>query len=352
MVYALQKVQIRNTMPLEEAKKHYKNITKRNPRKIRETKQFYQFRFHPPTRFESKSFRTKVVNKDIHLIYGKLKPEFGHLEGSGLFDYFKQGYDYVKNKVKDIFTINDYSDKTKEYLEKYGELPIVAIQLRRVPVSGTLELALQGLSAGEWERLKAREGFDKMFHLSMIVTLRQTREITMNNGKKRTVGSGKKLAVEKLAVISVNERIEMGEGMETQEVALDGKSFTIKHMLQTTRDRLGDEKFFAYSALGANNCQDFISNLLTSEGLLDERARLFLYQDVSALARDLPEFTKSVSQGLTDIAAVANKYFGIGSGKKTLDNVREVDDVESFYQFMLKEGGEVTYELFMKWKKK
>ena len=42
--YALQKVEIRNTIPLAEAEKHYKNITKKKPRKVRESANFYQFR--------------------------------------------------------------------------------------------------------------------------------------------------------------------------------------------------------------------------------------------------------------------------------------------------------------------
>ena len=75
MVYALQKVQIRNDIPLVEAEKHYKNITKKKPRKVRETANFYQFRYLPPTKFEKRSFRTKVVNDNIHMIFGKLKQE-------------------------------------------------------------------------------------------------------------------------------------------------------------------------------------------------------------------------------------------------------------------------------------
>ena len=112
-MYALQKVQIRNTIPLEEAKQHYKAITKKKPRKIRETENFYQFRYLPPTKFEKRTFRTKVVNDDIHLIFGKLKDEHQKLEGRGLFDYFTKGYDYIKNtsfvqSIKNAMSINDF----------------------------------------------------------------------------------------------------------------------------------------------------------------------------------------------------------------------------------------------------
>jgi CRISPR/Cas system-associated protein Cas7 (RAMP superfamily) len=62
--YALQKVEIRNNIPLDEAEKHYKKITKRKPRKVRESTNFYQFRFLPPTKFESRSFRTNNCSTD------------------------------------------------------------------------------------------------------------------------------------------------------------------------------------------------------------------------------------------------------------------------------------------------
>ena len=71
--WALQQVKIRNTLPLEEAQKKYKNITKKKARKVRDTKNFYVFRHIPPTKFEKKSFRTKVVNDDVQMVFVKLK---------------------------------------------------------------------------------------------------------------------------------------------------------------------------------------------------------------------------------------------------------------------------------------
>ena len=252
--YALQKVQIRNTIPLEEAEKKYKDITKRKPRKVRETKNFYQFRFLPPTKFEPKSFRTKVVNKDIRLLFGKLKEEFGQLEGSGLFDYFKKGYDYVSNKatsafdyIKDAVRINDYSDKTKNILAQYGEYPIIRLLLRRVPIAFALNLALQGISAGEWERLKEKYGFDKFYHLSMVVSLKGAKEIVLRNGKK--LKQNKQLSIEKVEVVSVKDEVSGTEGMELQNVIIPkDKVFTINDMFKKAREKVGDAKFF--SSLG------------------------------------------------------------------------------------------------------
>lgn len=326
--YALQKVQIRNTIPLEDAEKKYKDITKRKPRKVRETKNFYQFRFLPPTKFEPKSFRTKVVNKDIRLLFGKLKEDFGQLEGSGLFDYFKKGYDYVANKatsafdyIKDAVRINNYSDKTKNILAQYGEYPIIRLVLRRVPIAFALNLALQGISAGEWERLKQKYGFDKFYHLSMIVSLKGAKEIVLRNGKK--LKQNKQLSIEKVEVVSVKDEVSGTEGMELQNVIIPkDKVFNINDMFKKAREKVGDAKFFSYSALGQNNCQDFIALLLDVEGLYNEEEKLFVYQDISELVKELPTTTKVITQGLTDVGALANKYLGIG-GNRNLQNLYE-----------------------------
>lgn len=343
MGYALQKVQIRNTIPLEEAEAHYKKITKKKPRKIRESKNFYQFRYLPPTKFEKRSFRTKVVNNDIHLIFGKLKDEHHHLEGAGLFDYFTKAYDYVANKASDAFhyvknamSILDYSTTTKALLNKYGDYPILSMQLRRVPLSGTLELLLQGISAGKWHDLKAKYGFDKFFHLSMVVMLQGAKDIVLNNGRKLRVA--KQLAIEKVEVVSVNENTAITEGMETQDVPLTGKSFTIRDMFTKARQKVGDTKFFAYSALGHNNCQDFIAMLLEAEGLYRGQEKAFVFQDISGLVSELPEGTKAITQGATYLGALANKYLGIGGSRVTLDDIHGGSHkkyIQEFYDYVV-----------------
>jgi hypothetical protein len=179
-----------------------------------------------------------------------------------------------------------------------------------------IDLALQGVSAGKWEELKEKYGFDKFFHLSLIIYLRGANEITLNTGKKRKVP--KVLQVEKLEVISVNENVGFVEGQEELDVPLTGQPFTLRDMLQKTRDRLGDTRYFSYSALGDNNCQNFVKELLTSEGLYREPEKDFTFQDLSELVKELPESTKAIAQGVTHIGALANKYLGIGGAKNEI----------------------------------
>ena len=298
-MYALQRVLINKTIPLDKAKLEYEKITKKKPRKIREQKNFYAFRTIPPNKFEKKSFRTKVVNKDIRLIYGKLLEQHSKLEGHGLYDYFSGAFNYLKNSFK----INDYSNKTKNNLEKFGHFRIVNIRLQKVPVSWLLELALETISFGSWERLKQKYGFDKFFHLSMVVTLENQ----------------KQLQIEKLEVISVSDEIEQSDKMITLDVRVNGV-FSIMDMFRKSRANVGDGVFFSYSALGNNNCQDFIKILLQSVGLYHDKEKEFIYQDISRLVKELPSHTKKVVDTITDLGAIYNKISG-GNKKITIDEL-------------------------------
>jgi hypothetical protein len=327
-MYAIQSILVSNTVPLEKAKEHYEHITEKKPRKVRQTKHFYRFRVIPTTKFEKGSFRTKIINDTIRIVFGNIKDENKHLVGGSMFDYFTKAYNYVTNAVPSAFTIDDFSTKTKAYLQQFGDVPITAIQLRRVPISGMLDVALQGLSAGEWERLKTKYGFDKFFHLSMVVTLAPKKAIKLNTGKTRLVaGPVKQLAVEKLEVVSVNENIARGEGMEVQDVPMQGKSFTINEMFTATIQRVGKDKFFHYSALGGKNCQNFIQDLLTTMGVYGEQERQFVFQDIASLVEELPSGTRAAAQGLTDVAGLINKWTGIGGQRKkiTLNDIAAME---------------------------
>lgn len=323
--WAIQKVMVARSVPLPEAERIYKKITGRSPRKERETEDWFHFRMIPPTKFIPRSYRTKVINDHTHLVLGRLKPEAAHLVGRGIFDYIKRAAGAVSSAASGVasrlasaVTITDFSATTAEMLKRYGDFPVLAIQLRRVPIQDVINSALQGLSGGRWEELKAKYGFDKFFHLSMVVTLQgKSRAPRGAPGAGRGVlRHPKKLAIEKLNVISVNEQIETGPGMETLEVGVV-EPFTINSCFAKARAAVGDTRFFSYSGLGGNNCQDFIKMLLQAEGLYSEPVALFVYQDISELVKELPASTLAVAETGNQLHALANKYFGVG-GRRPL----------------------------------
>lgn len=71
--YILHNVIIKKTIPLDEAKRIAKDIIKDDKKSFyRETENSYRFRNIPKTKFIKKSFKTKKVNDNISLTFGKL----------------------------------------------------------------------------------------------------------------------------------------------------------------------------------------------------------------------------------------------------------------------------------------
>lgn len=67
----LHAVIVKKPMTITEAKRAKKPFTEKDY--YRETGTSYRFRNIPKTKFERNSFRSKPINEDITLVYGKLK---------------------------------------------------------------------------------------------------------------------------------------------------------------------------------------------------------------------------------------------------------------------------------------
>lgn len=81
MVYALHAVVITDTK-LDNAKKIASDIIKNDNRKFYRITESGSIRFRslPKTYFDDKTFRTKIINPNVSLIFGKLKEKYKHLK--------------------------------------------------------------------------------------------------------------------------------------------------------------------------------------------------------------------------------------------------------------------------------
>ncbi len=74
MPLVLHAVLINKDVGLEKAKKMAQDIIKDKKKSYyRETENTFRFKNIPKTKFESSTFKSKKINKDITLIFGELK---------------------------------------------------------------------------------------------------------------------------------------------------------------------------------------------------------------------------------------------------------------------------------------
>ena len=219
--------------------------------------------------------------------------ESQRIKGSGVVDY-----------VSNVFSKNSkYTNSTKKTLDKYGNFPIVGLQIMRQPIISAIDSALNILSLGSWEKLKAKNSFDKLFHLFAVFTV------------KLPSGARKEILVEKNQSINVSENIPSrtkDTGFLT--IAWGNRQGTLNSLLDKTLEDVGSDRFYVYRPFNDNNnggnCQRFISDVLESNGLLGDNYRKWILQDVEELVKGLPNYVLKFSKGVTDFASGLEKLIG------------------------------------------
>lgn len=305
--YGLHAVIIKD-MPIDQAQKISQDFIKNKKRRFFRMAKNGSLRFRniSKQKFLPKSFRTKKINDKISLIYGELKPEFAHLKGEGLSD--------IVASVKKFFSprLDDYNNVSKNTINQYGSLPINEMFIYRTPIGGLLNTALNFISLGKWEQLKKRFGYDRLFHVALVCNI-----------------SNKNIIVEKNEVINISQKYETKETTEVYKINMQGKTPTLLDMLNSVRNKLGDQMFFDYDAFRypPGNCQWFIRNLLESQGLYNKDVNDFLFQDLSEIYENLPSFVPDIAKTVTSTAAFFNKILGKGMDEESDDDFDDDKDL-------------------------
>ena len=210
---------------------------------------------------------------------------------------------------------NNYPPYTRQMLTKYGNWNVIGLKVRREPIKAMLNQVLDAITLGKWSKAKDELAYDKVFHLSLIVTLQSP-----------TTNETNDILVEKNEVINMADNYDVNNNQEYFIVPVT-RRFTLNTMMNSAQ-RLGGKDFFKYNAF-TNNCQMFIDLLLNAVGLNSPQAKEFILQSTEELAKRLPEYTPAVAQVTTDIAGLANvALYGegrnptvtvVGSGAKKLN---------------------------------
>jgi len=217
-------------------------------------------------------------NKNIILEY----------EGAGIMDYFKN-----------VFSANSqYTNKAQNALKKYGDYEIVNMEVRRDPIIKVIDTALNLVSLGKWDKLKKEYNFDKLYHLYMIFT------INMN-------GQRKDILVEKNQSINISDSIPPKTEQTKSLMIGTNKGLTLNSLLENTLNKVGKDQFFIYDPFGGRNCQNFIKDILTSNGIYNDRINKFVFQDIADLAKQIGN-TTVIAKGITDFASFGERLLGLG----------------------------------------
>jgi hypothetical protein len=170
--------------------------------------------------------------------------------------------------------------KFRKLLQEVGDEKINKLVLWREPISVNSMLKF----------LKLNKSFDDLFHLALNLS--------------------DKYNLDKQSVLTFERGKPKGETLEIPV----SKDITIREMIEKTKKRMGDNAYSSYSV--RNNCQQFLLNVLSANGLMTTEARKFIEQDVEKILQDLPKYSEVVANFFTGAQAVANRLIeGEGSTK-------------------------------------
>ncbi len=265
-------------------------LQNKKKKQFKENDKLFKFKNIPRTKFKTKSFVNKKINKQVSMIIGELKDDFHHLEGAGIRSFFTD----VKNKIVDTFKprLDGYNNKSSNTLKKYGNIQIKSLTIYRTPIMKMIDKAIDYISLGKFSSLKKKYGFDDLFHLALIANV-----------------ENKNIVIEKNEVINIDTSYKTNDKTETFNIDLDNKKFTINEMLTKGREKYGDKIWFSYNGF-SNNCQYFIKYCLESVNLYNEKEKEFLFQDLSELSKNLPSYVKNIVNLTTSTGAVVDKLKG------------------------------------------
>lgn len=188
------------------------------------------------------------------------------------------------------------TNKLKSYLEKLGGEEIVKIIAFRRPIPETLSTVLNLFSLGKFKQLSELEGYDKYFHLGVILDF-----------------GHRKILLEKNEVVNVENfsGIKPGDEYLVPDMV---KSLTFYQLVSETVERIGKYNFFHYDSFNLN-CQVFCKELFITTGQWNSDPNLqhFVFQSVADVRDKLPSYIPKAMNLITDIGSRFRKI--IGSGK-------------------------------------
>jgi len=212
--------------------------------------------------------------------------------GEGFKDVVKAGVNFVKRGVQRVRDVLSGSRKhaspsVRKWLEKYGDMEVIAMKVCRKPIMSMIEKLANLLSLGKLDTNKEKLSYDKLMHLFLVVEMKDF----------------KTFRVEKNHVVEITPtKWDQSEG--TEEISLHNTTqFTIGDALKSAEQSVG-EKLWIYDARN-QNCQYFIKWLLQYTSMWTDRVEKFVMQDVEKVLEGMGLFGKA-ARAITDVAAVAD----------------------------------------------
>ena len=213
-------------------------------------------------------------------------------------------YKWLKMNIdKDYFYFNEYNTDCKNIIKQYGDYPIKRIYLVRQPITKMARILLNIITLYKFERemkkyietTKNSVFFPR--HTSIIVEVELPNQIR------------KKILIEKNNCIKLALDFRITNNQDMRKISIGKKKYTIKKILEKTKNRIGNNIFFNWS-ISRNNCQIFTEELLKSINKYNTKNKKFISQNDFINQMKYPEFSLHVLNSIANIYNIVESIIG------------------------------------------
>jgi len=195
--------------------------------------------------------------------------------------------------------ITKYTYESQATLKKYGDMPVKKLMIYKTPLKDKDTMIVNALSLGSYNavRKKLGEKFDTMFHLALIAVMPDNTQVVVEKNANIHIATTPYniKPTTKIVHVPINH------------------PFTLVAMTENARKAMGDKKYFGYSALNGNNCQNYVMELLKNVGIrITPKMKEFIFQDITELVAGLPKFVPGFADKITHFWALKDRWLGKG----------------------------------------
>lgn len=255
---------------------------------------------------EASGFSDRIENKagkyehDIEEL--KKVPPFSYINyqhGTGVVDKVKEYGSRFIEAIKG--PRSGAPPEVRNFIASHPQGKITDIKVHREPISAGITKVGNLITGGKLDQAKKELKYDNLFHLYMTFKV-----------------DGKPMLLEKNEVV----RLKSGgrNGGETVSVSTPA-GLTVEKFFEKGTKRMGN-RFWSYDVAN-NNCQDFISSILSANGINNSSTNSFIKQDAKAIIKKLPKFAHKFANVLTNLASRVD-IIRNGKGRSLLDQFRNI----------------------------
>jgi len=176
-------------------------------------------------------------------------------------------FKYLKMSLEEnnVFFYN-YNKKTQKMLHLYGNCKVTKLYLVRQPFGKLVSFLLNIFTFYKYDKLINENQDNLPYHTFMII------EIKLPNNMKKL------LLLEKNNCIQLSENFFVNYLQDMKIIKIKNKKYTLNYILNTTKDRIGDKKFFNWHIF-KNNCQKFMKEILITINKYNNSNKEYILRD-------------------------------------------------------------------------